>query len=124
VSTPGHFHRRDSASRDRAAYRVKSISRVVAAGATAATGVLIGLAFHETPNHVKALAEPTASANGVTPTTSPPTTSTSSPPTTSPASAGTGAGSTLSPPTTAPTAPSVPVTTPTTSPARVVTGQT
>jgi hypothetical protein len=112
VTSPGHFHRHDPASRDRATYRVKAISRAVAAGATATTAILIGLAFHETPNHVKSAVGPTASVSE-TPTTTPPST-------TPPTSGGTGTGSTLSPPT---TTPSVPTTTPTTSPHRVVSGQ-
>jgi len=117
MNRPGHFHRHDPASRDRATYRVLTISRAVAAGATAVTAVLIGLAFHETPSHVKSAAGPTASVSGAPSTTSP---STTSPSTTSPNSGGAGVGSTLSPPT---TAPSVPTTTPTPPPSRVVSGQ-
>jgi len=124
VTTPGHFHRHDPVNRDRGVFRVKAITRVVAVGATATTGVLIALAFHETPNHVRILAHPAASVGGSTPATSPTASRATTPsttPTTAPAATGTtGTPTTLSPPT---TVPSAPVRAQNQPPTRVVTGQ-
>jgi hypothetical protein len=123
VPRAGHFHRHDAGDRDRALGRVKATARLVAVGATASTGVLIALAFHETPNHAK---PSLASAAPVSPPTAVSTPSSESPSTTSPSSgvsspSSTGASSALAPPT---TVPSAPVTTAPPPQRRVVTGPT